>query len=74
MRGMMRRRRRKHDETGAELVELALTLPMILLVLLCITDFGFLFQKQEIVANAAREARVSQRGRRAPRPMCRTVC
>ncbi len=62
MRGMMRRRRRRNNETGAELVELALTLPMVLLVLLCITDFGFLFQKQEIVANAAREgARLAAR-------------
>ena len=62
MRGMTRRQRRRNDEAGAELVELALTLPLILLALLCITDFGSLFQKQEIVANAAREgARLAAR-------------
>ncbi len=53
--GATRRTRSLKSESGAELVELALTLPMLLFVLLAIADFGFVFQKQEIVANAARE-------------------
>jgi TadE-like protein len=48
------------DETGAELIEFALVLPLLLLVLLGIIDFGFLFQRYEVVTNAAREgARVA---------------
>jgi Flp pilus assembly pilin Flp len=48
------------DESGAELIEFALVLPLLLLVLLGIVDFGFLFQRYEVVTNAAREgARVA---------------
>jgi hypothetical protein len=48
------------DETGAELIEFALVLPLLLLVLLGIIDFGFLFQRYEVITNAAREgARVA---------------
>jgi Flp pilus assembly protein TadG len=48
------------DESGAELIEFALVLPLLLLVLLGIIDFGFLFQRYEVVTNAAREgARVA---------------
>jgi len=50
-----RRTRRLKSEAGAELVEMALTLPLLLLVLLAIVDFGLLFQRTEIVHNAARE-------------------
>jgi Flp pilus assembly protein TadG len=47
-------------ERGAELVEFALILPLLLLLLLGIMDFGFLFQRYEVVTNAAREgARVA---------------
>jgi hypothetical protein len=47
-------------ESGAELIEFALVLPLLLLVLLGIIDFGFLFQRYEVVTNAAREgARVA---------------
>ena len=47
-------------ESGAELIEFALVLPLLLLVLLGIFDFGFLFQRYEVVTNAAREgARVA---------------
>ena len=47
-------------ERGAELVEFALVFPMLLLVMLGIMDFGFLFQRYEVVTNAAREgARVA---------------
>ena len=48
-------RRRLRSERGAELIETALTLPLILLVVVGIIEFGFVFQKCEIVTNAARE-------------------
>ena len=48
-------RRRLRSERGAELVETALTLPLILLVVIGIIEFGFVFQKLEVVTNAARE-------------------
>ena len=47
-------------ETGAELIEFALTLPLLLVVVLGIVDFGFMMQRFEVVFNAAREgARVA---------------
>jgi len=47
-------------EHGAELVEFALTFPILLLVVMGIIDFGLLFQQYEVLTNAAREgARVS---------------
>ena len=48
-------RRRLRSERGAELIETALTLPLILLVVVGIIEFGFVFQKLEVVTNAARE-------------------
>ena len=47
--------RRLRSERGAELIETALTLPLILLVVIGIIEFGFVFQKLEVVTNAARE-------------------
>jgi Flp pilus assembly protein TadG len=47
-------------ERGSQLVEFALVLPLLLLVVLAIADFGFIFQRFEVVTNAAREgARVA---------------
>jgi Flp pilus assembly protein TadG len=46
---------RLRSESGAELIEFALALPLLLLVVLGIIDFGFLFQKYEVITNAARE-------------------
>jgi Flp pilus assembly protein TadG len=46
---------RVRSERGAELVEFALTLPLLLLLVLGIIEFGFLFQEYEVVTNAARE-------------------
>jgi len=43
------------SERGAELVEFALVLPVLLLVVLGIVDFGFLFQRMQVMTNAARE-------------------
>jgi Flp pilus assembly protein TadG len=42
-------------ERGAELVEFALVFPILLLVMLGIMDFGFMFQRYEVLTNAARE-------------------
>ena len=45
---------------GAVLIEAAIALPLLLLVVLGIIDFGLLFQRYEVVTNAAREgARVA---------------
>ena len=46
---------RLKSERGAEVVEFALVLPMLLLLGLGIFDFGMLFQRYEVVTNAARE-------------------
>jgi Flp pilus assembly protein TadG len=47
-------------EHGAELIEFAMTFPLLLLVVMGIIDFGLLFQQYEVLTNAAREgARVS---------------
>lgn len=48
--------RLRHSERGAQLVEFAMTLPLLVLVLAGIADFGLLFHAAEITNNAAREA------------------
>ena len=53
-------RRFARADSGAEMIEFALTLPLMLLVVLGIIEFGFVFQQYEVVTNAAREgARVA---------------
>ena len=47
--------RARSTERGAALVELALVLPLLLVVIAGIVDFGLAFQRFEVVANAARE-------------------
>lgn len=47
--------RRRSCEEGAQLIEFALVLPLLLFVLLGIAEFGFMFQRYEVVTNAARE-------------------
>lgn len=47
--------RRWKNERGAELIEFALVLPLLLLIMCGIFDFGFLFQRFEVLTNAARE-------------------
>ena len=47
--------RRWLSDEGAELIEYALVLPMLLLVVLGIAEFGFMFQRFEVITNAARE-------------------
>jgi Flp pilus assembly protein TadG len=56
----MKRRGRPGDETGSELIEFMIVFPLFMLVVAAIADFGFLFQRYEVVTNAAREgARVA---------------
>jgi Flp pilus assembly protein TadG len=43
------------SERGAQLVEFALVLPVLLLIILGIAEFGLIFQRLEVVTNAARE-------------------
>ena len=47
--------RARHREAGAELIEFALVFPLLLMVVLGIVDFGLLFQRFEVLTNAARE-------------------
>jgi len=48
------------SERGQAIIELALTLPLLLLIVLGVFDFGLMFQRYEVVTNAAREgARVA---------------
>jgi len=50
--------RRKED--GAELIEMAIVTPLLLLLILGIVDFGVMFQRYVVLTNAAAEgARVS---------------
>lgn len=59
----LKRFRKLSDERGSQLVEGALVLPLLLLVVLGILDFGMLFWRFESVTNAAREgARVAVLG------------
>jgi Flp pilus assembly protein TadG len=46
---------RARSQSGAELVEFALVLPILLLIFGGIVDFGLLLQRQQVVTNAARE-------------------
>ena len=52
---MKRLLKRLGGDQAAQLVEFALVLPMLLLVVLGIAEFGFIFQRYEVVTNAARE-------------------
>ena len=45
----------RRSEHGQATIELALTLPLLLLVVLGVFDFGLMFQRFEVVTNAARE-------------------
>jgi Flp pilus assembly protein TadG len=47
-------RRYRRNDDGAELIEMALITPVLLLILAGIFDFGFLFRSWEAVTNAAR--------------------
>lgn len=55
MAAVIQRRRRAGDDRGAELIELAIVLPILLVVFAAIVDFGMLFQRYEVITNSARE-------------------
>jgi Flp pilus assembly protein TadG len=46
---------RLKDDRGAELIEFAIVFPIFMVVIAAMLDFGFLFQRYEVVTNAARE-------------------
>ena len=48
-------RRRRRSDSGAELIELAIVLPILLIVVAGIVDFGRAFYYQVTLTNAARE-------------------
>lgn len=48
-------RRLRDTDSGAELIEFAIALPLLALLVAGIIDFGLLFQRYEVVTNAARE-------------------
>jgi Flp pilus assembly protein TadG len=57
---VVRRRSRQAGERGQALVETAVTLPLILLLSVCIFEFGRAYQTVQVLTNAAREgARVA---------------
>ena len=47
--------RRFDAEDGAELIEFAMALPLMLVLVTGVFDFGLAFQQYEVVTNAARE-------------------
>jgi Flp pilus assembly protein TadG len=49
------RKTRAAAERGAALVEFALAVPLLLVVIAGIVDFGFVYQRYEVITNAARE-------------------
>ena len=53
-------RRARTSENGAELLEFAIALPILMFIIGGVIDFAILFQRYEVVTNAAREgARVA---------------
>jgi Flp pilus assembly protein TadG len=48
-------RRLLQSDSGAELIEFSLTLPLLLLIVLGIMEFGLMLREYEVVTNAARE-------------------
>ncbi len=57
---MIRLRNIRKGDAGAELIEFAVVFPLLLMVLLGIIDFAFVFQRNEVITNAAQEgARVA---------------
>ena len=51
----MRGIKEKNPERGAALVELAIVLPLLLLILVGIIEFGLLFYNQQVLTNSSRE-------------------
>ena len=50
----------RHRDDGAEIIEMAIVLPLLLLLFMGMVDFGFMFQRYVVLTNAAVEgARVA---------------
>lgn len=52
---MLALRRRRHTEKGQAVVELALALPVLILIMAAIMEFGLIFSTQLTLQHAARE-------------------
>jgi Flp pilus assembly protein TadG len=52
---MISKRARGGSDDGVELIELAIVIPILMLLLFGVVDMAFLFQRWEVVTNAARE-------------------
>ena len=52
---LTRLRRRWRTDSGAELVEFALVLPVLLVLIVGVADFALLFHGYQVTTNAARE-------------------
>ena len=48
-------RRRLMGESGSQLLEFAMVLPILLMIIAAIAEFGVMFRTNSVVANAARE-------------------
>jgi hypothetical protein len=55
MAAIARRVRQWRTERGAELIEMAIVTPVLLMIIAGIFDFGMMFRAWEVVTNAARE-------------------
>jgi hypothetical protein len=53
--GQLKLHRRLTCERGSELIEFAIVAPLLLVVLFGIVDFALMFQRYEVLTNAARE-------------------
>jgi Flp pilus assembly protein TadG len=47
--------RGRGSDRGSELVEMAIVLPIFVILIMGLMDFGFLFQRYEVLLNSARE-------------------
>jgi Flp pilus assembly protein TadG len=64
----------QNNDRGSELLELAIALPLLLVVIAGIMDFGFLFERYEVITNAAREgARMAVLGSYTCIPLDNTI-
>lgn len=52
---MRRKRRKRKEQEGQALVEFALVMPVLLLLLIGIMEFGLLLYNQQVITNASRE-------------------
>ena len=66
---MRARRRDRSGESGQALLELALVVPLLVLLVMAIFQFAYVLESQMGLTNAVREA--ARRTRRQPRPRTR---